>query len=359
MEKSLYFELTERYFPNLVTEVVERINAKRNGLPPYMFQQYLTPTYSTDGTWASILADYYRVAADVVALDSELPLKSLDKIATKTGKIPKLGMKLYLTEKQMKDVDNLRGRINPDVDTIVANIFTNLPRCVAGVYERLEDAFLSGLSTGVALSERNEGTGARVDYGYYTENQFGVSTVWSNVAADALADIQKVFDKALKDQNVITDMWLDDTALSYLYNNTAFKQLFAFQQGFVGSNIPMLDLTQVQSVFARRYGVTVHRVARSIRTEINGKAQDHKPWADGRIVFTCNQVLGDLVWTDVAEVSHPVPQVLYQTASDYILLSQYSLNDPLREFTSSQAMAVPIINNVDQIYTLDPKTVQA
>ena len=105
MEKSLYFEIVQKYFPQLVTSIVERLNEKRTAQLPYLFKERLIPSFSADGRWASVLAEYNRVAADVVALDSELPLKSRDAIETASGDIPKLGMKLYLTEKQMKDID--------------------------------------------------------------------------------------------------------------------------------------------------------------------------------------------------------------------------------------------------------------
>ena len=60
-----------------------------------MYKDLLEPVYSADGRWSSILAEYTRVAADVVSLDSELPLKSRDAIETAHGEIPKMGMKLY------------------------------------------------------------------------------------------------------------------------------------------------------------------------------------------------------------------------------------------------------------------------
>ena len=88
--------------------IVERMNEKNansaNREFTYLYKQKLRTQFSLDGRWASILAQYTRVAADVVALDSELPLKSRDTIETISGDIPKLGLKLYLTEKQMKDV---------------------------------------------------------------------------------------------------------------------------------------------------------------------------------------------------------------------------------------------------------------
>lgn len=343
----------------LVISIIERLNEKRANQLPYLYKQFLTPNFSADGRWASVLAEYNRVAADVVALDAELPLKSRDSIETASGEIPKLGMKLYLTEKQMKDIDSMIAQGLP-INQIANKIFSDLPRCLQGVWERLEDMFLSGFSTGVALSTRNNGTGVRVDYGYYDANKFGVNVLWSNPSTSTpLDDAQKAFDKALEDQNTITDMWMDDIALNDFYKSDQTRQQYAFNMDFVGDKIPVLDFDKAAAVVQKKWGVTLHRVARKIKTEINGVKESHSPWNAGTVAFSCDEVLGDLVWTNTAEMSRPVAGVEYQTADDFILLSKYSKNDPLREFTSSQAMVIPIINNVDRIYLLDTKTVQA
>lgn len=361
MEKSLYFELVQKYFPQLVTSIVERLNEKRVNQLSYLFKERLIPSFSADGRWASVLAEYNRVAADVVALDSELPLKSRDSIETASGEIPKLGMKLYLTEKQMKDIDSMIAQGLP-LNQILNKVFNDLPRCIEGVWERLEDMFLSGLSTGVALSAHNNGTGVRVNYNYLAANKFGVAAQWANKeTATPLTDMQKVFDKALADQNVITDVWMDDVALRNFYASKEVREQYAFNNNVtVGAGtVPVLDFEKAGQVLQTKFGVTLHRVARTIKTELNGKKNNHTPWQQGMVVFTCDEMLGSLVWTNTAEATRPVGGVQYQSADDYILLSKYSKNDPLREFTSSQAMVVPIIDNVDRIYTLDSKEVQA
>ena len=356
MEQTLYSQYVQKYFPALVTEIVERLNEKRGGLT-YLYRDLLAPTYSNDGRWASVLADYTRVAADVVALDSELPLKSRDSLQTAQGDIPKMGMKLYLTEKQMKDIDAMIAQNQP-TGRIVERIFADTPRCIEGIYERIEDVFLSELSTGVGISERNNGTGVRIDVGYYEANQFDTTTPWSNTASAPLDDIQKAVDKATADGNVITDVWMDDTALRAFYNNPQVRGQFAFINGITPiiaseATVPVLNFAQAAQIVLAQWGMTLHRVARKVKTEIDGSKGAHTPWQQGKVVFTCDQVLGSLVWTDVAEVTRPAKQVDYQTADEFILVSKYSTNDPLREFTSSQAMVIPITNNLDRIYTID------
>ena len=97
-----------------------------------MYKNLLNPDFSADGKWASILADYSRVAADVVSLDSELPLKKRDSLSTATGDIPKLGMKLYLTEKQMKDIDNMIAQ-GLSVNLIINKIFADVLKVFGSV----------------------------------------------------------------------------------------------------------------------------------------------------------------------------------------------------------------------------------
>lgn len=358
MEKSLYFKYVEKFFPGLVLKIVEKTNGSSK-TPSYLYRELLTKSFSADGRWASVLAEYSRVAADVVALDSELPLKTRDSIEAVTGDIPKIGMKLALREKQIKAIDSMLTQ-NLPLETVVSKMFADLPRCIDGVYERIEDMFLSEMSTGVGLSERNNGTGVRIDVGYNPANQFGVAVKWaeSPTTATPIADIQKIFDKAEEDGNVITAVSLDDYAIRALSKCTEMKQQYAFDQNFVGTNIPNLSFAQIRSVFESQWGVTTRRIARGIRTELNGQRGRHNPWAKGRLVFTCDEKIGKLVWTTLAETTRPLPNVVYQIADEFILASRYATNDPFKEVTSSQAMVVPIIDNVDRIYTLDPETVQ-
>lgn len=362
MEKSIYSEYVAKYFPELVTSIVERLNEKNTQILPYLYRQMLEPVFSADGRWASVLAEYTRVAADVIALDSELPVKSRDAIETAHGEIPKLGLKLYLNEKQMKDIDSMIA-LNLPTEQVLRKMFSDVPRVIEAVYERIEDIFLSELSSGVGVSELNNGTGVRIDMNFRKENQFGVKKKWADSLTEStpLDDIQKIFDKALDDNNLITDVYADDAWLRGFFMSQQVRGQYAFNMGVSTANggmFPILDLEKAQQVLRSKYNVELHRVARSIKTEINGKKQNHSPWKKGCASFVCDKVVGSLVWTTCAEATRPVAGVEYQTADDYILASRYSINDPLREFTASQAMVVPVLNDVDRIYTLDSTTVQ-
>lgn len=361
MEQSLYLEYVSKNFPLLVTSVAEKLNDKRNAALSYLYRDLLTPEFSVDGRWASVLAKYTRVTADVVALDSSLPIKSRDAVELVNGEIPKMGIKMYMTENQMKAVDSLisqngSGRFT---STIINNIFQDLPKCIDSIYETIEAIFQSELSSGIGLAPKSSGTGVRIDLKFKNDNKKGVTAAWNTANGKAIDDIQRIFDKAEEDGNVITDIWADDTWLKAFYSNDQAKQQYAFNMGFVGSNIPVLALEQAQDVVRRKWGAELHRVARTFKTELNGTRSNAKSWANGVASFTCDTKIGSLVWTNTVESTRPKEGVVYDTVDDFILLSKYAENDPWREYTASQAMVVPILNNVDRIYLLDSQTVQA
>jgi hypothetical protein len=273
-----------------------------------------------------------------------------------------MGMELFLNEKQMADIDAMIAQ-GIDNQTIVRKIFEDTPRVISGIYERLEYMFLEGLSTGVALADQNNvGTGVRLDYGYLDSHKFGVPTAWAGNAASATAisDIDRVIKKATEDGNRIIKAYADKFWFDEFAKNQQAREQYAFIQGFVGQNIPNLTNDQVSAAFQNKYGFSVELVDRAVKTEKNGKQTVERPWAEGTIVFVCDNQVGSLVWTRTAEMNHPVAGVTYQTADNYILVSKYRENRPaLREYTSSQARVVPVIANPDRIYTLNIKTVQA
>lgn len=362
MEQSLYIDYIKKYFPKLVLGITEKINGKENP-DPYYYKNMLGLDYSPDGRWESLVGDYTRVSADIVAMDSSLPLKTRDSFARASGDLPKIGMELYLNEKQMSDIDAMVA-MRLDVATITSKIFADTPRVITGVMERLEYMTLRGLSHGVALADtENVGTGVRVDYGYLPANQRGVGVLWSTPATSKpIDDIQKVVDLASNKGLRITKAYTDQATVNALLNSEQVKQKFAFSLGMQvvpNSILPTPSIVQANAILLADFGFTIEVIKRSVITQIDGVNTAQNPWKTGTIVFTVDAKVGNLVWTRLAEQNHPVNGVEYQTADTFILVSKFRTNRPsLREYTTSQARAIPVITNVDRIFTLDTKTVQ-
>jgi hypothetical protein len=353
MNQSLFIEYLAKYFPKL-DKLIEKINGKRKGVT-YLFKQMLTEEYSADLKWESSSINTSIVAADVVALDSELPLKKRDSIASANGDLPKIGMKLVLNEKQIGQINIMKAR---KID-IVPKLINDGPRCVAGVDERLEAAFLTGLAEGITLVEDadNVGTGVRVNYGYLAANQFGASTIWGETGYTPISDIKRVMAKAAEDHNSVELIYMATAAFDKIRNSEEGKQLSANYRGLVvvdAAQYPIPSREQMTQALADEFsGVKIVLVDRTIVVEKNGVKHSIRPFGTGKLVFLPTENVGRLVYGTLAEETNPVSGVLYSKANSYTLVSKYSKNDPLREFTSSQAMVLPVIDNVDLIYTLD------
>ena len=191
MNQSLFVQFLA-YFKAIAKTIEEKVNGKKTELT-YLYKEMLTEELSVDLQWKSLTVNSNIVAADIVALDSSLPLKKRDSFGTASGDIPKLGMKLQLSEKQMSDIDVLKAR-NVETSVLVDKIFQDQVKATMGIHEKLEFIFLQGLSTGIGLveDENNVGTGIRVDYGYLASNKFGASLPWSNPNSKPIDDIKRV-----------------------------------------------------------------------------------------------------------------------------------------------------------------------
>lgn len=352
MKKSLFVAFIAA-FSQIAASIEKRVNEKKTE-QTYLFKELLTKKQSTDLRWDSLTVNGTLVAADVVSLSSSLPLKKRDKFSTASGEIPKLGMKMKMNEKQMADVEILKTR-GVAQSELVKLIFEDEVKCTMGIYEKLELMFLQALSTGVALvdDDNNVGTGIRVDYGYQNDNKFGVTVNWTGSTAKPIDDIKRVMKEAMMKGDVLKYMFLDSETLDTLCNNTQVKEQFAFTLGYTGGNVPSLDNEQIKTLFSNRLKVSIIEVDRYVMVERDGKQTPVKCWADNQVVFTTTNKVGDLVWGTLVEDLNRSKDVDYAKVDGFILLKKWHEPEPFAEFTSSQALVLPVINNVSSIYIIN------
>jgi hypothetical protein len=357
--QSFFVEYVKKWFKTIIAKVVEKINGKTED-PSYLFKSMLTPELSTDLKWDSSSLNKSIVAADVVSMDSPLPLKKRDSYGTASGEIPKIGMKMFKSEKLISDVLVLQARGATEVQ-IAQKIFDDVPRVITGVYERLEYMFLKALSTGVMLVESNEnvGTAVRAVFGYKSENTFGVISPWSAQNFKPISDIERVISSA-KDKGVsLLSVFMDKSTYEQLRNSDEAKALFATSIGnYTGNNVITPLAAQFDALMSANYHIKINVVDRSVRYEKNGQQTSVNPFASNTVIFLPSEKVGRLVYGILAEKVKPVAGVEYEDADEYILVSKYSKNDPLREFTSSQSLALPVIDGVDGIFILNTQEAQ-
>ena len=97
MQTSLFSEIVEKYFRLVIGKITEKFNGNKTE-PVLLHKTMLTEEYSADLSWGSTELNHSIVAADVVSLDSSLPLKKRGKIGNASGTIAKLGVKFRRRE---------------------------------------------------------------------------------------------------------------------------------------------------------------------------------------------------------------------------------------------------------------------
>lgn len=360
MNQSLFLKYVSKFFPKLQT-LIEKINGKRNGQLTYLHKDttILRREYAPDNKWESASVNTSYVAADIIAVDSELPIKSRDKIASANGKLPKIGMQKVLKESDINNINVMEAQ-GGNAQQIANKLANDAVACDAGLDERNEYNFLFALSNGyVAIKdEDNENALMRLNFNYKAENSFGAT------AADTidLEDIKRVISKADGDGNAIQTIWIGKSMFDKLRQTRGAKELVANYNGQVftaDTNLATPTATKFQEAFADdNNGINFRVVDRSIIIEANGVKKTVKPWNANKLVFVCNTMVGAFVYGRLAEQTNKVQSVIYSLINGYKLISKYSLVNPLREVTSGQAFCAPIIEDVDQIYTLDVSEAQ-
>ena len=248
---------------------------------------------------------------------------------------------------------------------VISKMTNDAVSCVTGIDERNEATFLKGLSEGITLveDEDNVGVGIRVNYNYLDANKYGVAVKWGEAGFTPVSDIAHVLSKISDDQNDCTVIALSLAQYNLMRRSDEGRQLaanYASQVVLENSVLPVPTPQKFDEAFAAEYGgVKFLKINRTVTIEKDGKRKKIRPWNDNKIVFLPSEEVGALVYGTLAEETNPVTGVVYTKANEYVLVSKYSKNDPLQEYTSSQALCLPVIEGVDEIYQMDVTEAQA
>jgi hypothetical protein len=367
MQESLFIQFVMSLWPKLSLYVKTKVN---NGKPmTYLHKTMLTPVYSADQKWEGTSANTTYVAADMVAMDSPLPIKKRDSIATSNGKLPKVGMKKKKGETDINTLNIMTAQYQQLVSAenvvaaasqkqrIVQQFANDAVYCSVGIDEKNEANFLTALSDGVMAvpDSENTGTALRVSFGYekFPGNHFGVDEK-DHISRE---DIERVLDKANADGVAITTIALALSTYREMKKERWARELVADYKNIpyeASTTLPIPNATAFDEAFADEFGgIELLKIDRTIYFEKNGHRTPAKPFNANKLVFLSSTNVGSLVWGTLAEATNPVAGVQYSTIDDYKLIAEYSTTDPLIEHTTGQALVIPVIENVDTIYTID------
>lgn len=360
MIESQFAELARRIFPKL-QNIVEKERGERNGARQrtYLHKTMLRKVYSADQKWTSASVDTTYVKADMISLNSPVPIKRRDSLAHASGVLPKHGISRVMEESDINTINIMKSQ-GTEWTQIATKLTSDPVFCSIGLEESNEESFLTALCEGVVAikDENNTGTALRVDFGYLPKNGFGVQTP----GEITLNDIENVISSADAGGNSITIICIALSTYKKLRQTRAAKELVATYRGQTfdeNTSLPTPTSSLFDEAFSDSYnGIQFLKIDRSIIGEKNGVRKPYKPWNSDRLVYLTTEMVGSLVWGILAEKTAPVEGVVYTTVDEMKLISRYRTTNPLTETTAGQMLALTVIEGVDQIYYQDINNAQ-
>lgn len=356
MVKSIFGELLDRYMPKF--DLLYKTYNEKKEKAGYLFRTMLRKKYSVTQTWESADIKNSVVSADIVSLDSSLPLKKRARISFVTGELPKVGMKLKMKESELNRLQILKA-MNTNTNEIMREIFNDAMRCADGVEESIERMFLEALSNEGVLAiadGTNTGKAIRVDFGFNQDNIFGAEVKWADENAKPISDLKRVIDAASSKGDIITNIMLAKETYDKMRYSNEGRELFASFSGMPVMPNQVLAVPTSKNfneAIKDELGIEFIVVDRVVRAEVNGVEKNLKPWNKDKVVFLTDKMVGELVYGKLVEEDNQNKAVNYSKVNDYTLVKKWHTEDPFEEWTSSQAIVMPVLGNVGSIYSLD------
>lgn len=350
MDKSLYFQVIANLFPSLAVQILE----EKKGDPDYSFLERLTEEYSIDGTFEVLTGSKKTIKADIVAMDSSAPLKTRPTLNVAYGKVPKILQGRKMLESDIKRINIMRAKFGDRDDRVRDAVFNDSRANVEGILDTMEELFLKGLSAGVVnIGADNVGlTEVRLDYGFKASQKRGVPVVWTNTATSTpIDDINDIVTRASQNGTRLTEVHMNATTFGLMLKSAQTKEALA--------DVGYITERRLKDFFRDEMGLSINVITRVVTAEIDGVQTTTSAWTDGMVTFTQGGILGSVFYTDTAEHEARSECSLYAEPNAYILASMWRDVNPIREQSNAQAMALPVITDVDNIWQLNTLQVQA
>lgn len=353
--KAIFKKYVDSLIPKL-QKLIEKVNGKRKDERTYLHKDttILRREYKSDNKWEAAGVNTTYIAADFMAFDSPVDIKTRPTVGKANGKLPKAGIGRNLTETELTDLQTMEAQGGNDA-RIAKKVADDLVFCNVGLDELYEWALLYGLYWGfVGMPDVDSPDNMMIlDFRYDPANTYGTK-VKGEIQGE---DIERVIEAINDNQDSLDTVWISKARLKKLRQTRWAQELVADYDDKTYDDDTTLKSPSEKKfiqVFQDEYECKLRVINRTIIFEKNGKKIKKKPWGNDRVIFTCNPTIGTFAYGQLAESRNRVPGVSYALLDDYKLISRYLVNEPsLVEKTKGEAIAAPIIEDTDQIYVLD------
>jgi hypothetical protein len=355
-------------FGELTKEVQIRIDAatelRKRLFDQNIYERYLDWDVPTIDLNFEELIGQYNLSVAAATLDSKgkEPILGTEGLETLKQKVLTHQMSYSMPiEEYRKVLQILDSRMLTDdqkTQQLINLMWNNVSTVVKSVQSKLDIIFLGALSNkGVFTFNANNnpegGVRGIIDYKMPPENIASVTLDWTDTNkdnVDPFEDIQGVVDAA-QDKVTFDRILMSPARLSYLLKSRKMKQVI-FGTDKSGTPLLMSGLNE----FLRSNDLPVIETVRRItRIQDNGKLSEYKPWNDKNIVFVPAGKLGVIKNAYADNELRQEPGVTY---SNYgrIRISQWGKGETDNsngvEFTKAQSLSLPVLTEINGIYSL-------
>lgn len=302
------------------------------------------------------------IAAATIGENSESPIIGTEGIETLKNRVLNHSLTVPLTMTDYRKVlQLLRTNIIPDAQIkqqLINIMWGNTETAVNGVEAKIDLIFLSLLSNcGVfEFNEKNNpegGVRGSIDMKMPKENIATVNKPWTKENSDSVdpfEDIQAVLDAA-DDKSEIGTILLSPAKMSFLTSNKNMKKMIFGSD----KSSSILTMAEINQYMEKNEYPTFQKIRRNVRIHKGNTTYRIKPWNGDNIVFVPSGKLGKVKNSYTDSELKPESDVTY---SNYgrIRVSEWYVGQTKGtrhgEFTKAESLALPVITEFNDIYTL-------
>ena len=357
---SIFGELTKRV--QIRFDKISELN--KQVFDAVLYETYLDWDVPTVGlNFEEIIGQYnITIAAPTIGDDSKEPIMGTEGLSTLAERVVRHSLTLPMSIQDYRKVLQILDSKSLDDATktkqLIELMWKNVVSVVNAVHAKLDMIFLGALSNEGKFEftpENNPEGGVRgvIDYQQPAENIATSKTAWTaaNIdTVDCFEDIQAILDAA-QDKVALENILCAPSATSFMCRTKKIKQMIW------GSDkaSKIVQLSDLNEYMEYNGFPTFKHIRRQIRIQNGTKRTPITPWNAKNLVFVPAGKLGVIKNAYANNELRPEPGVAY---SNYgrIRVSQWGVGETQNsngvEFSKAEAFALPVITEMNGIYTL-------
>lgn len=329
-----------------------------------IYSKYLdwdTPTIGLD--FEELIGKYnLTVAASTIGENAKEPILGSYGLETVKERVLNHAITLPMTMQDYRKVlQILDSKSIPDEQKkkqLINLMWGDVTRVVKGVEAKLDIIFLGALSNcGVFTFDNTNnpegGVRGEINYNMPSSNIASSKTEWTEgnlENVDCMEDIQAMLDAA-EDRTILGKILCAPSAISYMCRSKKMKQMI----WGTDKSSKIVQLKDINEYMESNGYPTFEKIKRQCQIQNGTNLSPYTPWNAKNIVFIPDGKLGLMKNAYANNELKPEKDVAY---SNYgrIRISQWGVGETkganYGEFTKAETLALPVITEINDIYTL-------